>query len=266
MRRLASNLRDGAYGIWSPAVSQRRTGFTGSILPDLSGAGLNMSLNNMEPEDWATVAGNPALRCGGTNEYASAVVGTRFSGLIKFSMAGWMYCASTSESTAFGVLDDSSNRFEILNYLGATIYTSIGSFVYDTITKTTTGWHHYVVSYDGSLVGAQICRTFFDGRDVSSGSITSWPTSLPTFTSTGNVSIGRDVSSGYRYWAGSYSDLLVYPNRVLLASEVSELYRVGPGGWATQRRRRQYATATVAPPSTTSYVIGGGCASASGVI
>ena len=86
-----------------------------------------------------------------------------------------------------------------------------------TTTDLGTGWHHVVLTINGSGVPA----VYLDGS-LAGGTMTGTPPNAPT----GSTVIGSSASGTARYYKGSIDDVRLY-NRALSLSEIIALYGTG---------------------------------------
>lgn len=238
----------GLVGAWSPCLSPRG----GSVLRDLSGRGNHGTLTNMDQAtDWVTSGGRGALDFDGSNGYVTigSPASLNMNGLL--SIVCWFYPATVSPGS-FGrglvsQFDASANlaqfSFEI-NRTAAKL-SSLANGENVALTSTT----------------ALSANTLYQAVLTRSGGTGSWTHRIYVnaiadgeATTAFNPHAQQSLSIGRQgAWSNaSYSGLILdarIANRVMTPSDIALDYRLGPGGWATPRRRRwNYATAQTAIP------------------
>jgi len=229
-------LWQGLVGAWSPCLSPRG----GTVLRDLSGRGNHGTLTNMDAAtDWVTSGGKTALDFDGSNDYVSIdhnsifawPKGATFSTWCRADAFGlrqlWMKWQNPP-LIYIGVLCHTDGKLEFQPHLGK----SVG-------TLTVGKLHHIVATY-----GPAGAHLYIDG--VKDG-ISNTTSITPVAEANVPLWIGADTANS-RYWDGQILDH-TYTQRQATQNDVSLSFSLGPGGWATPRRRRwNYATAQTAIP------------------
>ena len=142
------------------------------------------------------------------------------------TLSAWVYHPSSSVTVGLGGAAGGTGggwRFSCYWHTDNYIYVSAESTAaaYGYVQRTETGWHHLIVAYDGAgLSNGGKLQLYFDGVAQSMSFYSAIPNSL------GNpvcpFKIGQD--SNNRYSGGLYSDVRIYPNRWLSASDAWLLY------------------------------------------
>ena len=114
---------------------------------------------------------------------------------------------------ALTIYNDTSGSANYIYAIGATAY-------------TINTWHHAVVTYDGSGAGTGI-ELYFDGSND-----TATQAGVGTYTgmagSTQGLAIGARYSNTYGiFFTGDMDNVRIYKDKVLTASEVTELFNEG---------------------------------------
>lgn len=162
----------------------------------------------------------------GTNEYFS---GSVLSGSkTNLTLEAWIYRGSSSNLASVGWGDTEGSRFSILLYSDGNVYLQVetGDFNYPYCAFSGTGWHHFVLAFDGSQgTASNRVKAYIDGSEQS---LTAGGVGNPSYyTVSGNFEIGREKANT-RYTNG-YHDATRLWERTLSSSEVSELYNSGSG-------------------------------------
>jgi hypothetical protein len=242
-RRLYQTLLDGLQLAWVPSLD-----VDGTMIRDRSPNGAHGIFTNMEAGDNDIFVTRRCIYVGGTDEYIVSNASNFLqaaSNVEKYTMSCWTWL-SAGNSAAI-CLNNTSRRFGIWNYNAGTAYficDASGGASYGYANLTLTGWHHVVMSYNGSessdatkLVG------YVDGvKQTLTFAGFSVPTSLGTQTTfeVGKLLTSYYVSAyadvicwdralTYRYWAGAGTDAMAW-DRALTAEQVKAIYDLGPGG------------------------------------
>ena len=231
----------GLVGAWSPCLNPRG----GTTLYDLSGRGNYGTLTNMDPAtDWVTSGGKTALDFDGSNDRVeiSDSASISFSG--QFGIVCWYWSSSGLSSSDVLISKRLSPTYNYLLYFSATNKPVIYSdgLTPASLTSSTAApssqLHCVVATYHPSLGRSLYIDGVLRGSDA--------PTGTPT-TNTGKLHIGSDLTGSFAY-PGLIFDA-VLSETAYNASAANAFYHLGPGGWATPRRRRwNYATAQTAIP------------------
>lgn len=238
--RTANNLRDVLVGAWSPAVTGRQTGATGFILPDLSGRGNHGTLTLMDPAtDWVTAQGYSSLDFDGLNDYTTH---TQPAIQLPLTLSGWARCASTAGARTVISIGQETNEFVLLEVNGnwwALSQTASNVQAIGTSTISTGVLYHAAAVFESATSRKIYVNGVLEATDTTSNA--------PVLTAP-NVRLGNRTHSGGvgQLWSGQIAEALL-DSRALTHAEVIERYRLGPGGWATPRRRRVYAPTAAAP-------------------
>lgn len=157
-----------------------------------------------------------ALGFNGVNGYVLSNNSLGITGASPRTISFWAQVNGVNSSTlatfvGYGAASQ-DNWFYALIFLG-NYYLSGFNNDWNTGVPATTGWHHHVITYDGS-----IRRWYVDGRELGSGNAATLNT------------LDRPVSMGRRgdgfndlYLNGSLDDVRIY-SRALTADEVSAIY------------------------------------------
>ena len=159
---------------------------------------------------------------------SSSTLATRFAGKTAVTMAAWYYRASTAHTLSIGWTTNTSSRFFLLwNSDGKLYGVAENAPGYSGVTAalTDTGWHHVVMSYDGTRSASDRVRLYVDGTvralTVVGGSAALAAT-LATAANLGSFDVGYDV--GDNFWStGRMSDVGIW-GRALHANDVAALY------------------------------------------
>ena len=241
----------GLVGAWSPCLSPRG----GTVLRDLSGRGNHGTLTNMDPEtDWVTRGGKQALDFDGSNDIviasARSAQASVESGI--WTLSTWIYSRGSgvhhatsigTSGTGFLLHFDNGQKIQTNangNTEGGKVFQSTNSCI------TRNVWMHLVYRMDANGMrywanGVEQGITMFTGTN---GPVTYTVGTLLT-TSIGAGWVSNAVNTPHSMIYGES----LWHGRALDPVEIALLYRLGPGGWATPRRRRwNYVTAQTAIP------------------
>ena len=256
-------LWQGLVGAWSPCLSPPG----GTILRDLSGRGNHGTLTNMDPAtDWVLSGGRSALDFDGSNDYVSLPInGMSVASGRVFTVSAWVSTSSSANDICFlciGTL--TGDRITLFANTGSTGAPNgsveadfrSGASRVEAFTAGTFGFNNgRLRNVIGTRESDGMCRCYVDGMLVATSAGASTGAITPTDARIGHF-------SGYvaGFLSGRVFDVLY--SHSLLSPRL--LYRLGPGGWATPRRRRwNYATAQTAIPywvfaRNNARIIGGG--------
>ena len=173
-----------------------------------------------------------ALEFDGVNDYVSYPSLTPLNSSTQASYSFWLKINDTSKRVEIGTAISGFNGFYIL-YIHPNLLTQIrnGGATSNTVNITgyNSGWHHFVVVYDGTqAVNDDRIKCYADGIDLSYTSIGGIPTSLSS-------SVGNNFRLNNLF--GQYGDfiideLAVY-NTALSQSQAVSLFNEGNGDYAT---------------------------------
>ena len=167
-----------------------------------------------------------ALDFNGSSDYVNA--NTTVQSNLDFSVSAWINPASYDKAilgTRPTVSAGTSNGFTININSSGNLWGRI--FTESTVTQVQTGstiplnnWSHIAIIYDSS---SNTLKTYLNGSEV--GSVVG---SVSSIASINDLNIGRASvgSSGYSYFNGSISNIVVY-NSALTASQISTLFNFG---------------------------------------
>ena len=247
-------LWQGLVGAWSPCLSPRG----GTVLRDLSGRGNHGTLTNMDPEtDWVFSGGRSALDFDGTNDHVSLSNPSRLTAYTHGWLSLWLItrAPTASDSCYFSVVGNESsgqnlfivehaNTSGALRLLarpnsGTTLDCNSGNgFIVGDVVQH---WGVYMPPNGGAQFwknGVQVATSYVTGNS----STVAWFSTIGTAVAS---YLCRMVTIATRYANCIVHDFVIGvgpPNFPLM-------YRLGPGGWATPRRRRWgYVTAQTAIP------------------
>ena len=223
-------LWQGLVGAWSPCLSPPG----GTVLRELSGKGNHGTLTLMDPAtDWVLSQGKGALDFDGSNDYVTFPAQT-YTGDWTFvawnnpsSLRNWSGVVGNGPPNNFTrVITDASGNIAAASSDNTVVSATASVFVAN-------AWRMLAVMRLGSTLY----------YSVNGGAMAVMPGSVA-----GKTFIFSTIGVGYYYWLGMIGDVLLWPV-AKPAHEMSQLYRLGPGGWATPRRRRwNYVTAQTAIP------------------
>ena len=208
---------------------------------------------------WQGALGRPGgfgcVNFDGTDDYVGCGDFTSLlNGQSKATLSFWNYRTTSGGTTgACGFSSGANGRFFILLFNGNVYFVAeaVGVQSFENITDSTTGWHHYVLVYDGTLAASSRISGYRDGLPLSLPGSSTPPTSLNL--TTGPFALGRDI--GNILWATGFSDdSSIWSNRALSANEVYALYEDSRRGYP---ERLNWL-------SGTKYFIGGGTPPAGG--
>lgn len=243
----------GLVGAWSPCLSPRG----GTVLRDLSGRGNHGTLTNMDAAtDWVTSGGKTALDFDGSNDRVQFnVPATEFP----ITINAWCVMNNTTADHTIVSLGTPGAITPFIRICASGYYG--GKWLLQTqsrdllSTQLFSSGVLYLVTgiwasstYRAIMVnGSQLAESTFSG--ASSG----WTNGL-----VGALDYSPSVIqhlNGYIY------DVTIIRNVETLNTH-SLRHRLGPGGWATPRRRRRYGSSAVIPywafRQQRSRIIGGG--------
>ena len=167
-----------------------------------------------------------SLDFNGSSDYVNA--NTTVQSNLDFSVSAWINPASYDKAilgTRPTVSAGTSNGFTININSSGNLWGRI--FTESTVTQVQTGstiplnnWSHIAIIYDSS---SNTLKTYLNGSEV--GSVVG---SVSSIASINDLNIGRASvgSSGYSYFNGSISNIVVY-NSALTASQISTLFNFG---------------------------------------
>lgn len=226
---------------YPPLVNWAAQENTGTNVNDKSGNGWGpMYFQGTTQPSWSNgpFAGTYCVRFTGISNccmgYSNTI--TPFSSLQHATLSWWGYLANTNDTTQFGAGNNGAPTYDFNNvYTAKVFYPSVangaGSY-YQTGTITLTGWHHFVVTYDGTLATNRPVA-YIDGTNVTitQGGGAAAPNTTPSSANLGLAwAIARDTGSGTRYWGGGGCGYLVFTN-TLTANQVSNLFNAGAAGF-----------------------------------
>ncbi len=218
---------------------------SGTTAYDLAGTANDGTLTN-GPVYEAGVLGT-GLHFDGVNDYVNVPHSEEITPTVGLTLACW---AKSDNATwnANGLLISKRNSFILSARSGSrsiALYVCIGGS-WKSLTYASdidiTEWHHYAATYDGKHM-----RLYVDGEPVASQA----QSGLIDAT-TGNLSIGRDLSS--TYLDGSMDEVRIYAG-ALSAEQVSDLYDAESGALPTVSLVATDASAAEAGPDTGTFTI-----------
>ena len=247
------DLWEGLVGAWSPSL-----GNTGDKLWDLSGRGNTGTLTSMDPAtDWVTSGGYGALDLDGSDDYLQCA--KTISLTTSLSVYTWLYPTNVTgnrvivSQTDFAVGDAfvlfvNRSGTEVLTFrVGNTTPTSSSA---TGPTPTANALVLICGTWDGTTVRLFTNNALEHTPASLSGSLY---TSASVTLRVGEYGAGASHSSNY---SGGLHEVGIF-NRAISASEISQLYTLGPGGLFTPRRRRIVAPAAAAATGASRLVNGG---------
>lgn len=169
----------------------------------------------------------------GSNEYISIgnVAALDFDRLTAFSISAWVYLTGTTgvytifskmqASTTYRgwglFVDNKRLKVQHVNDWGAgdrlDVMTTSG--------VVRNGWHHVVVTMDGTGTAAGV-KLYVDGTEITSKT-TTYDALTATTIGTGVATIGRRGSAADQYWPGSIDEVSAY-NIALSGAQVTTIY------------------------------------------
>lgn len=153
----------------------------------------------------------------------SGEVGTAVS-KNKMTVAAWLNRSNTGTEIQAVGYETTGQYCDIVPWTDGQIYPQVAN-VYAQVAYSSTGWHHYVLVYDGTLSGdSNRLKLYIDG---SAQTLNNFSGTVPaSFTLDPTFSIGR--VDGSQYSTGSIDQVAVW-DRALSSTEVSDLYNGGSG-------------------------------------
>ncbi|HIH09166.1 MAG TPA: LamG domain-containing protein [Candidatus Diapherotrites archaeon] len=193
---------------------------SGTVAGDSSGNGNNGTLMNGPTWTIERKVGNGVLSFDGANDAVNA--GGEFIGASPLTISLWIYPRSYSGSGPF-IVDNGKTRL-LMNSAETTYrFRSDGASTASVSVGTLNQWVHLAVTRDASG------RTSFYKNGVQAGTLNQ-NSGIPA-AGTSNVSIGNNIS-GTATFDGLLDDVRIY-NRVLLSSEINEIYSYAGAGIET---------------------------------
>jgi hypothetical protein len=190
---------------------------------DSSGNGNNLAPTNT-PGDAAGIIGNGLALVATSSQYVSGTVG---SGTVtKLTISFWANRASSADNIVVGWGATLNHRFEMGLLGGGTSYAVAGSGAdaFGAFTDSSTGWHHYVMVYDGSQsTNATKVIVYEDGVQVTLGFTGTIPAS---YVITGAFNIGAELAQSF-FTKGTIDEVGVWVGRALDSNSVAQLYGGG---------------------------------------
>jgi len=238
-------LSDGLVGYWSPWL-----GSSGYQLLDRTGRGNHGTLTNMDAgTDWvgATIQGRSgyALDFDGSNDFVDIPLRDPLQSLqVPMTIGAWVYKSSGTNGAIFTQYSAVTNHRLIklaafstseFAYYASTSNGGFQRVAYSTV-PSVNNWHFLTWIVQGTLT-APTCRLSADGVEQSF--------SLSALSTTPNVTVPLRIACTTSTNVPSehnqvrIAELNVW-NRSLLAAEIRELYRLGPG-WYQPCQRKRYA-------------------------
>lgn len=207
------------------------------------------------------VGGYGCLAFDGSNDYVDC--GTVSSAaLSQVTLAAWMYRSSSSNPMYAGWTTVSPNRLMLEwkndgNFYGTTDDGVVSNYPF--FSNSATGWHHFVLVFNGSLAQTSRVAVYYDGV---SQSLTQGGGGNPTVThQSGSFTIGVNTSASL-FGNGAADDVTLI-NRALSSTEVAVLYaesKTGnPNRWRWLRGIAYSAPATVTFQPLADLVVAPGC-------
>ncbi len=178
------------------------------------------------PVDGVGLHGGPVTVLRGTPEQLYSIpVNDPIGGLTAATMTGWFFRAATNQSAVMGWCPNTSFRFFLTWFTDSNVYAVVenGVTAGRNVALAGIGWHHFVLSYDGSRAAADRALIYIDGVLQTTAVVANNPAaSLGTATQLANYSIGYDFSDN-QYAVGSAEDCAVW-SRALSADDALSLY------------------------------------------
>lgn len=232
----------GLVGAWSPCLNPRG----GTKLYDWSGRANHGTLTNMDPAtDWVVNSGNRGLDFDGANDYVAIDSADKSSLPGQFTIEAWIVIGAmtgtrsiVSNANSGGTvcqfsfdLNRTTRRLSVLANSATVALTSS--------TDLDLAKLYHVAAVKSGAPSAWKFEIFVNGCLDGSA------TSSVNPQATQSIAIGRLGAANLFYFAGVIFDLTLKSG----VCDVLKSYSLGPGGWATTRRRRwNYATAQTAIP------------------
>jgi hypothetical protein len=195
---------------------------------DASGNGNHLNLLGQATTTTVGKLGQ-ALQFSGSGYAYGSGAQTSIQSATKATISAWMYKNATTDAVAVG-FNDQSWRFELFWAGDNNVYYVAENGVpqYPSVSFATTGWHHIVITFDGTQPAANRITGYIDGvaQTLTWGGADA-PTSLSD--TLGGMYIGRDVSNVIYNTAKTATDDVRVFNRNLSASEVRALYNQSAG-------------------------------------
>ena len=209
--------------LWNNLLSY----YTADNTPNDSKGSINGTLFN--GATYGTGKINNGFSLDGVNDFVDFGNNFDFDGSTAFTFSFWMNLSNLTDKTIIGKWN--SGNFGYLFFLiGSKLRIALSNNVstnilrIDTVNSLTTGLKHIVISYDGSKNVSGLTVKI----DNTSQSLTTLNNTLTgSISTTDSFRISPNVV-GLNYMVGIIDELAIW-NRVLTATEVTELYNTGSG-------------------------------------
>ena len=214
----------GLVGAWSPGL-----GPTGSILHDAA-AFKNDGTWNGTGEHWATSDGRYTGQFNGSDDFVDADGPQKtLAGATLATLSFWGHRSATNRRVTCG-FQNSPFRFNIIWFSDGKAYHQVedGTGNFPNYALTGTGWHHFLMTFDGSLPQSDRMKVYLDGQNKTLSGTIQPPAALASAANLESFKIGIDNDTT-RFTTGLIDDTLLY-TRVLNPSETSKLNKLGRGG------------------------------------
>lgn len=150
----------------------------------------------------------------GTNTSVTSGSNVNISGADSRTMTAWTYQDTVADGVILSLGSGSDASLSAIICLGTWYFNGYGTGDVITATNCTAGWHHHVVTYNGTTI-----TYYLDGENIGSGDVA-------LNTTLGTAIVGARPDEGVARWTGIIDDVRIY-NRVLSASEIARLYSLG---------------------------------------
>lgn len=167
----------------------------------------------------------------GSADYLTAGTLPLLAGVSRAALSAWLYRAAAGTAATVG-LTGTPYRFLILWFTDDNVYVAIenGATAFWSFSSSASGWHHFVVNYDGSINDPTV---YLDGaaQSVAIGGA-AMP---PTLASTANQGPWQWGYDGSAFYPGRSADTALWPDANLSDGEAKRLFlgehpsRVRPG-------------------------------------